>query len=224
MTGRHLRRIPIFPLEDVVLFPETLLPLHIFEPRYRAMLADALAGERTIGVQLLDPEAPAGPGGQPAVVTVGCAGEVVEHETLEDGRSNVVLRGLYRYRIVGERPGKVYRVADVSEWPIEPLPGGGGSAPGRRELRRLLTRVIDRLAASVGRDEAGRLPSGLSDEGLVNEALSRLGLSTDDRYRLLAMDRLEERYGWILGHVRELQQRLDLLAPYRRKEADGRWN
>lgn len=225
MTGGRLLSIPIFPLEDVVLFPDTHLPLHIFEPRYRSMVADAMAGDRVIGIQLLRPSGTGqDPAGRPAVYEVGCAGQIVEHEPLEDGRSNIVLRGRYRYRIVSEKAGRAYRVAEVEEWPVDPLPETRAGGAGRRELRRLLTRTVARLAMSVGREEASRLPTHLGDEGLVNEALTRLGLSAEDRYQLLTMERLEERYAWILDHVRELQARLDLLAPFRRKEADPRWN
>jgi len=58
----------------------------------------------------------------------------------------------------------------------------------------------------------------------VNEAASRLGLGNDDRYALLAMEALEERYAWVLDRVRSLQSRIDLLAPFRREDVDPRWN
>ena len=218
-----MRRLPLFPLEAVLL-PETHLPLHVFEPRYRAMLADALEGERLLGIQTLDPAAPSRPDGRPALLPLGCAGEIVEHEPLPDGRSNVVLRGVFRYRLASERAGKPWRVGEVEEAPVRPLTQGREGGPGRRERRRLLARAVERLAVSVGRAEASHLPPSLSDEGLVNEAASRLGLGADDRYALLAMDALEERYAWVLDQVRSLQTRIDLLAPFRREAADPRWN
>ena len=208
--------LPIFPLAEVVLFPETLLPLHVFEPRYREMLRDALDGDCVIGVQTVDPGEEPGDGAGSRLLPIGCAGEVVEHVPLEDGRSNIVLRGTFRFRIERELPGRPYRRAEVRPVPVEPLPAGGGRVPGRRELRRLLSRVVERLAVSVGRESAKDLDPSLSDEGLVNEALSRLGLPAAERYRLLTMDRLSDRYGWALEHVVSLQQRIDLLAPYRR--------
>src|SRR5262245_14132072 len=101
MSARENRRVvlPIFPLPDVVFFPETDLPLHIFEARYRQLLEDALEGERTIGIQLLDPARPSDADGRPALCAIGCAGTIVDHETLDDGRSNIVLKGTFRYRI-----------------------------------------------------------------------------------------------------------------------------
>src|SRR5687767_5695438 len=98
--------IPIFPLPNVVLFPNVFLPLHIFEPRYRQMVGDALAGERMIGMVLLQPGAEEafaeGLDGSPPVYEIGCAGLITHVERLNDGRFNIVLRGLERFRIVGE--------------------------------------------------------------------------------------------------------------------------
>lgn len=223
MTAGSKRRLPIFPL-DVVLFPQTLLPLHIFEPRYRALVADALLGDKTIGIQRLkDGERPDGEG-RPALFEIGCAGEIVEHEALEDGRSNIVLKGLYRYRVEREPASTlVYRVAEVTRLPVAPLKDASGTLT-RLEFRRLLTTLVAKLADSVGRPDAGDLPEELNDEGLVNEALSRLGLDADDRYKLLAMDRLEERYGWAVAHISAAQKRLDFLKPYRRSALDPKWN
>ncbi len=215
--------LPLFPL-DAVLLPETHLPLHVFEPRYRTMLADALAGEGLIGLHALDPDGATLPDGRPALRAYGCAGEVVEHEALPDGRSNIVLRGAFRYRIAAERAGRPYRLAEVEETPVLPLAQGREGGPGRRDLRRLLSRSVEKLAVSVGRAEASRLPGALSDEGLVNEAATRLGLGLEEQYVLLAMDALADRYAWVLDHVRSLQMRVDLLAPFRRGEIDPRWN
>ena len=109
---------PIFPLPNVVFFPDTRLPLHVFEPRYRALLADALEGDRLIGMVLLrEPERAAEPA--PPVFAVGCVGQIVDHEALADGRSNLVLEGLARFRIVRERPPAPFRVAYV-KWLEDP--------------------------------------------------------------------------------------------------------
>jgi len=89
-------RIPLFPLPDVVLFPHVSLPLHIFEPRYRKMVADALAGERTIGMILLRPGWEADYYGRPPVFESGCAGRIETCQELEGGKYNIVLRALSR--------------------------------------------------------------------------------------------------------------------------------
>ncbi len=86
--------IPVFPLPNVVLFPNVFLPLHIFEPRSREMVTDALAGDRIIGMVLLRPGYRADYEGRPAVYPIGTAGVITHSEALADGRFNIVLRGI----------------------------------------------------------------------------------------------------------------------------------
>jgi Lon protease-like protein len=109
--------IPIFPLATVPLFPNTTAPLHIFEPRYRAMVADALAGDSIIGMVLLQPGFEADYEGRPPVFAVGCAGVIVASEELPDGRYNIVLRGLSKFRATVEDASRSYRIALVEELP-----------------------------------------------------------------------------------------------------------
>jgi Lon protease-like protein len=221
MFGRRLVRL--FPLPNVVLLPGTTLPLHVFEPRYRRMLADALDSDRLIGMQLLKPDS--GDGARPAVYSIGCAGEVVHHEPLEDGRSNILLRGAFRYRIDSEPPTDTpYRIAEITPVGNAPLPPADGAGRSPRDLRRALADGVRRLADGVGRTAARELPARLSDEGLVNEAIGRLGLEPEETYQLLAMNRLEERYAWTLAHIEGVQRRLDFLSPFRRPNEDPRWN
>ncbi|HZV19674.1 MAG TPA: LON peptidase substrate-binding domain-containing protein [Sphingobium sp.] len=91
------RRIAIFPLGGAILFPRTQLPLHIFEPRYRAMVSDAMARDQRIGMIQ-----PSGPGEPAPLFSVGCIGRIVEIEALEDGRFNIMLSGEARFRIARE--------------------------------------------------------------------------------------------------------------------------
>lgn len=90
------RRISIFPLSGAVLYPGLRLPLHIFEPRYRAMISDALARDRRIG--MIQPRAPHGPD----LFAIGCLGHIAEVEALDDGCFNIVLEGEARFRILRE--------------------------------------------------------------------------------------------------------------------------
>ncbi len=109
--------VPIFPLPEVVLFPRTILPLHVFEPRYREMLEDALAGDRVIAVALLKPGY--GPlyytRRAPIHHTIG-VGQIVGSEQVEDGNYNMLLRGVGRARLVEEKSDRAYR-----QGRIEPL-------------------------------------------------------------------------------------------------------
>lgn len=99
---------PIFPLPNVVLFPSAKLPLHIFEPRYRQMTADALEQDRVIGMVLL--RQTAGPSEPPEIYPVGCAGRIGQNQRLDDGRYNFILEGISRFRVVEElETDKLYR-------------------------------------------------------------------------------------------------------------------
>ncbi|HEX7663204.1 MAG TPA: LON peptidase substrate-binding domain-containing protein [Polyangiaceae bacterium] len=94
-----LAELPLFPLSEVVLYPDAVLPLHVFEPRYRTMLADCLAGHRTLAiVHVTDPNA-LDAHGQPRIARIAGAGHIVGHERFADGRSNIVLKGIARVRI-----------------------------------------------------------------------------------------------------------------------------
>ena len=91
------RPLAIFPLGGAVLFPRMQLPLHIFEPRYKAMISEAMARDQRIGMIQ-----PSGPGGPPPLYSVGCMGRIGEIEALEDGRFNIILEGESRFRIARE--------------------------------------------------------------------------------------------------------------------------
>ena len=109
--------IPIFPLEVTMLFPGVSRPLHIFEPRYRAMVADALKGDRIIGMATLRPGYEADYQGRPPVYDIGCAGVITEVEELPDGRFNIVLRGVVKFRVTGEDDSRTYRLARIDAMP-----------------------------------------------------------------------------------------------------------
>jgi Lon protease-like protein len=131
--------VPLFPLPNVVLFPRAVLPLHIFEERYKAMTADAISGRRRIAMALLKPGWEKNYYGRAAIEPVVCLGEILAHEQLDDGKYNFLLQGSARARIVRELPeaGKPYRVAD-----LEPLAEIRASdeelAAQRRRLNDLL--------------------------------------------------------------------------------------
>jgi uncharacterized protein len=175
--------IPIFPLPNVVLFPNVFLPLHIFEPRYRAMLADALTGDRIIGMTLLQPGYEADYQGRPAVYPVGCAGVITHSERLPDGRSNVVLRGIEKFRILDEDTSREYRLAH-----IEPLP----ETPSENDkvlLKQRRNRLEALLAAAIERGGADpRFPAAIPDDDLVNALSQYLGLDPVERQALLERD------------------------------------
>jgi Lon protease-like protein len=104
----------LFPLPGVVLFPHALLPLHIFEPRYRQMTEDALATDRFITIVQIRPAAEWTSPTEPAFEDYGCLGRIFKHERLPDGRFNFLLLGRKRVKLTREVPsGKLYRMSEV---------------------------------------------------------------------------------------------------------------
>ena len=129
----------LFPLPNLVLFPQVVQPLHIFEARYRQMTADALAGDRLIAMVLLRPGWEADYAGRPAVYPVACLGQVVAEQRLKDGRFNILLRGLGRIRLGEEvATGKAYRSARAELLADTDVPGPETD----RKLRRRLARAV----------------------------------------------------------------------------------
>jgi Lon protease-like protein len=172
--------IPIFPLPNVVLFPNVFLPLHIFEPRYRDMVGDALAGDRLIGMALLQPGFEANYEGRPPVYGIGCAGVITHSERLSDGRYNIVLRGLDRFRIDGEDTSHSYRLAQVTAL-TESL-----SAAERAQLTQQRQRLEAVLAATIERGGAEpRFPPAIADEDLINALSQYMDLQAIERQALL---------------------------------------
>jgi Lon protease-like protein len=109
--------IPLFPLPEVVLFPGTTRPLLIYEPRYREMVADALAANKIIGMVLLRPGYEKDYEGRPPIYGVGCAGVIDDYQKLPDGRYAILLRGLSTFRIISEDQRKPYRLARIESVP-----------------------------------------------------------------------------------------------------------
>lgn len=119
--GFDLSAVPLFPLPNVVLFPRAVLPLHIFEERYKEMTADILRGNGQIAMALLKSGWEKCYYQQPAIEPVVCAGRIVSHEKLSDGTYNFLLEGVLRARIVREFDGKPYRVAELESLPETPV-------------------------------------------------------------------------------------------------------
>lgn len=151
-------RFPVFPLPNVVLFPDSRLPLLMFEPRYRQMTKDALEGDRVIGMVLLRPGSDASALRAP-IFEVGCAGHIVESRELPDGRFRLLLSGERRFRVLSEEDAdRPYRVAHCE---LLPDPGFGELADdGREELegqRAALEAHVLELARASAPDQVGPL-------------------------------------------------------------------
>jgi uncharacterized protein len=179
-------RVPIFPLAGALLFPRAQLPLHIFEPRYRAMVRDALASDRMIAmVQPKDGREP------PELFEIGCLGRIIGSEELDDGRFNIVLAGIGRFRIAKEAKVETpYRQVDADRGGFdddaepEPL-----ASVQRAELERESRRYADALGYAVDWEAVGRL----DDEMLVNGIAQIAPLDTGSKQALLEANDLTTR-------------------------------
>lgn len=218
--------LPLFPLPNVVHFPGTTLPLHVFEPRYRQLVSDLLArpeAERLVGMILVARDEATG---EPELLEPGCAGRLVAHDPLEDGRSNIVLEGDFRFTLERELPGKPYRRALV-----RPLGDELRRIDWERaeQLERELVRLIGEVAAASGSGwpiDFGDL-AGLGRPGellpLVNRLAAGLDLPALRKQTLLAeapLGRAEQ----VAGILRSRLKLLTTLAPFRQSAADPGWN
>ena len=179
-------RIPIFPLGGALLFPRAQLPLHIFEPRYRTMVRDALGSDGLIAMIQPKDEAKV-----PRLFEVGCIGRIIASEELDDGRFNIVLEGVGRFRVADEvQVSTPYRQIDADrsgfddEIDPEPL-----ASIQRAELEREAKRYADALGYSVDWDAVGRL----DDEMLVNGIAQIAPLDVGSKQALLEADGLARR-------------------------------
>jgi Lon protease-like protein len=181
--------LPLFPLPNVVLFPNVFLPLHIFEPRYRQMVSDALETDRLIGMVLLRPASGRQDDECPPVYPIGCSGLITHFERLNDGRFNIVLRGIERFRIVEEKSGRLYRRAVV-----EPLVEHGPTLQDRDAVRNQRVKLESLLAPAVGSLESDpRTTAAMSDEDLVNALAQYLALEPLEKQALLEQQTLRRR-------------------------------
>ena len=183
--------LPLFPLPNVVLFPNVFLPLHIFEPRYREMTADAIASDRMIGMVLLRPGWEHAYEDRPPVYPIGCSSVITHFERLPDGRYNIVLRGLERFRIREEDHSCSYRRAMVD---VMGEPGLGRDE--RATVRRLRSKLESILAPAVEHTRADpKIPAAMNDEDLINALAQYLDLEPLEKQALLEQDSLCSRAG-----------------------------
>jgi hypothetical protein len=186
MSGGPILRVPVFPLAGALLFPRSRLPLHIFEPRYRDMVRDAMSGDRLIAmIQPRDGRDP------PGLFDIGCLGHIADCEPLDDGRYNIELEGLGRFKVVREvQADTAYRQVELDRGGFddseddEPL-----ASIQRAELEREARRYADSLGYGVNWEAVSRL----DDEALVNGIAQIAPLDVGSKQALLEADGLVPR-------------------------------
>jgi len=179
--------VPVFPLPEVVFFPGTVLPLHVFEPRYLAMVRDARAGEGLLAVATLLPGWEDDAGGAPSFHTLATVGRIDEAETLDDGRLNIRLTGLERARLEEDFTELPYRRAHAR---VEPDATVDEDDPELVELKGRLLAGYAYLAQLVGRGQRARvIPSeGVPFESAVHTLCQTLDLPLRDKLMALEAD------------------------------------
>ena len=192
--------LPLFPLPNVVLFPQVPLPLHIFEPRYRKMVADVLEGHRAIGMTLLRASADEDDHGRPSIYTTGCAGLIERCQPLEGGRYDLVLRGVARFRVVEERGGEPYRRGMVEY--------RGDLMGDRQELDAARERVVTALEREGNEGALALAREPLPHDVFVNVLCHGLELAVVEKQALLDCDSVRDRYHQLLEilHFRQLER------------------
>jgi uncharacterized protein len=203
--------LPIFPLPNLVFFPNTRLPLHVFEPRYRQMITDALKADKRFGIVLLRPGWEADYFGKPAVHQWGTLGTIEQAVPLDDGRFNILVRGDVRFRIVGEIENVPYRRARVVAQPeVERKPD---EAYAQREwLADLARQYIKYLPDQMAVPEIDTVAL----DALANALIMSLNLEVEEKQKLLEIDDLIDRSEQIGKELQNRVESLRFLAPYRR--------
>lgn len=202
--------IPLFPLPNLVFFPQTYVPLHIFEPRYRKMVRDASKAHRMIGLVLLKEGWETDYEGDPPIFPIGCVGRMITVQSLPDGRFNILLQGLCRFEVQTELEAVPYRRGQI-ELMDQGLTRGGLPPEIRAELLKVVTAVLKGREEGVGLSTLLKQP--LHDEALVQNLSLGLDFTPLEKQFLLESDSL----------VQQARRLLDLLQfkLYERNDSTG---
>ena len=204
--------LPLFPLPNIVFFPHTRLPLHVFEPRYRQMVRDVLETDQRFGIVLLRPGWEGDYFGAPPVFSCGTIGTIEQAVPLEDGRFNIVVRGDVRFRIVEEVSRVPYRTAKVTT-----APERSRTTEESYSQREWLADVSQQYLRYLPDQTAVPEIETVSLDALTNALIMSLNLDIEEKQKLLELDDVIARADEIGGELSSRVESLRFLAPYRRK-------
>jgi Lon protease-like protein len=193
----------LFPLPNLVMFPHVVQALHIFEPRYRRMLEDALSADRLIAMALLVPGWERDYEGRPPIYPVTCLSQIIHHTRLEDGHYNILIFGLRRARLLHELPPvRMYREARVELLPDQVA--GAGDPLAQHLLEELLAAIDSLMPESpLAQGQFGQLLGSQLTLGVLTDLLAyTLDLDRGVKHRLLCETDVECRARLILDCVR----------------------
>lgn len=204
--------LPIFPLPNLVFFPQTRIPLHVFEPRYRQLIADVVEGDQRFGIVLLRPGWETDYFGAPAVHVCGTMGRIEQTVPLDDGRYNIVMFGETRFHIIDEVSREPYRTVRVTTRPqIERDPTEAyAQRTWLAELSQQYLRFFPEQEAVPEVETAGL-------EALTNALIMALQLDVAEKQRLLETDDLVARAEVVAGELQGRIESLTFLAPFRQE-------
>lgn len=209
LKGRDLAELPIFPLPNVTLFPGAALPLHIFEPRYRELVRDVLAGRKLMAVARLKPGFEPDYGGRPPVFDVCGVGFIESHNQRPDGRYDLTLRGICRARIAEELPPlRAYRCVRAERL-SEPEVAPALLAAWQAKLRELWTQLAPHLPEPA-RDLRVLTRDAEGASAYTDRLAAALVADPDASHELLSEADPGERLRLLTGRVQEL---VDALSP-----------
>jgi len=201
-------RVPVFPLSDVVFFPHTFLPLHIFEERYRAMAADAADGEKLICMTLLKPGYEEEYEGSPPIHTIGTVGFMPLKKDRADGTSDILLVGMDKVKIKEIHSDKPYRMAEVEI--LNDVIGESDPAA----LKDKIFQQFDLLGSDdIVAVAAQFFREGLDFEMAVNLIIAHLAIEPEEKQKLLELDDLSLRAKVLLQYL-ESGLRVDMAANF----------
>ncbi|HYM59627.1 MAG TPA: LON peptidase substrate-binding domain-containing protein [Thermoanaerobaculia bacterium] len=209
--------LPVFPLPNLVFFPHTRLPLHVFEPRYRQLVSDALEGENRFGIVLLRPGWEANYFGTPPVYDCGTLGILEQAQPLDDGRYNILVRGEVRFRVVGEVRHQPYRTLRVIAQP-ELTADEERVRARREELAELARQYIEYLPDRMDVPEI----ETVTLDALTNALIMSLNVDVEAKQRLLELDDLLDRAENVGLELKTRIESLRFLGPYRRSKDPSR--
>ena len=220
-----LKTIALFPLPNSIFYPGTVLPLHIFEERYRKMVGDAIDSSQWIGMVLLQPGYEETYDGSPDINPVGCAGSLQQWNKHDDGKYDIVLRGQNRFRIVREVGDSLYRQAEV-----ELLNDVNDHHPidVSSDLYKQLIGKFHAFTSQLPLDNAQKVEMDLQDCKTLGEAVDRVAYFFDqplhDRQHFLEELDVKKRYQQVHELIDLKQRIVHQSALFSKKGIDSRLN
>lgn len=203
--------MPLFPLPNIVFFPHTRLPLHVFEPRYRQMVSDVLESDRRFGIVLLRAGWESDYFGTPAVYPFGTLGTIEQAERLEDGRYNIIVRGDVRFRILEEVSRVPYRTARVVAEPETEC-----SAEQAYAQREWLADLSHQYLRYLPDQTAVPEIETVDLDALTNALVMSLNLDVEEKQKLLELSDVVARAEEIGTELSNRIESLRFLSPFRR--------